>query len=97
MPIIVTPLSNTPVRPETVGQFTGKKVVRNEKEIYVGDLVLVRGRKRIGDYIDEVIECSQGFTLKENKTYYNNDACMIAILDIIGNIHQHPELLTPAI
>jgi hypothetical protein len=35
----------------------------------------------------------QGFTLEQNDTLYNNDACFIAIIEVIGNIYQNPKLL----
>lgn len=71
----------------TIGQFTGF-VLKDGSELYVGDKVSVKGRRKMGVYETEVIESPQGFTLKENKTYINNDRCFIAIDSIIGNIYE---------
>jgi hypothetical protein len=48
-------------------------------DYYEGDRVIVKGRKRIGEYETEIVKDSQGWTLKENNTYLNDDACFIAI------------------
>lgn len=48
-------------------------------EYYEGDKVLVKGTKTIGLYETYIIRTLQGWTLKENKTYLNDDKCFIAI------------------
>lgn len=55
-------------------------------DIYENDIVLVQGTKRVGNYVTEVIKTTQGFSLKENKTILNDDACLIAILSIKNDI-----------
>lgn len=72
------------IKPDTVCQFIQR---RKENDIFKGDIVIVQGTKRIGLYQTEIIEKAQGFSLKENKTNLNDDACFIAIKEVIGNIH----------
>lgn len=59
-------------------QFVGKY---KKVDYYEGDKVLVKGTKKIGAYETEIIRDSQGWTLKENKTYLNNDKCFTAIIE----------------
>ncbi len=49
-------------------------------ELFEGDKVLVKGTKRVGEYETEIIKAFQGWTLKENKTYLNDDKCFTAII-----------------
>jgi uncharacterized phage protein (TIGR01671 family) len=71
---------------------------KNGAEIYEGDIVRVRGTKRIGDYVTTVVFQKHGFTLDRNDTYLVGSACMAAskVIEVIGNIHENPELLEAA-
>lgn len=71
----------------TVSQYTGL-IDKKGKMIFGGDIVTVEGTKRIGVYTTVIIESRHGFTLKENKTYINDDSCLIGVLEVIGNIHE---------
>lgn len=82
----------TPVNHNTVGQFTGL-YDKNGKEIYEGDIV------RCNEFVYEVVYESKrfaSFALRRDKDMYDHyfgeamecDAC-----EIIGNIHDNPELL----
>lgn len=57
--------------------------------VFKGDKVKVRGTKKVGIYETEIVEDTHGFTLKENKTYYKDNKCFIAIIEITGSIHDH--------
>jgi len=59
-------------------QFVGRF---REVNYYDGDKVLVKGTKKVGKYETEIVRDSQGWTLKENKTYLNNDRCFTAIIE----------------
>jgi len=76
------------VYPKTVGEFTGK-TLKDGTDLYVGDIVLVQGRKRIGLYETVVIEVDQGFSLERNDTYINDDKCFAAIKEVIGTTYEH--------
>ena len=52
-------------------------------DYFEGDKVIVKGTKRIGEYETEIIKSIQGWTLKENKTYLNDDKCFISIISKI--------------
>ena len=54
-------------------------------DLFEGDKVLVKGTRRVGQYETKIIRNQQGWTLKENKTYYNNDSCFAAIIGKISS------------
>jgi|GEM_PF-5183240 len=62
----------------SIKQFIGKF---KNVDLYDGDKVLVKGTKKVGNYETKIIRDSQGWTLKENKTYLNNDKCFTAIIE----------------
>lgn len=72
-------------------QFTNK-TDKNKEELFEGDIVRVKGTKRVGEYITTIIYYNQGFTLKINNTYLNNDSCLTGV-EKIGDIHNNPELI----
>lgn len=65
---------------------------KNGVHIFEGDIVRVRGHKRVGYYNTVVIFNGQGFYLKENHTYLINSSALLGV-EVIGNIHKNPELL----
>ena len=78
------------VDPKTVGQFTGL-TDKNGKKIFEGDIVklyLIDGIE-IGVIKFNDIMCRYMFFTKEGSYSFDNDC----IFEIIGNIHDNPELL----
>jgi len=75
-----------------IEQFTGV-TDKNKANIFVGDVVLVNGTKRVGKYVTSVVFKDGCYMLKENKTYLLDSKCLIAAT-VIGNIHDNEDLLT---
>lgn len=69
----------------STSQFVTK--IKN-MNIYEGDKVLVLGRNKIGLYETHVVKHKYGFSLNSNKTILNDDACIIAIKEVIGSIYE---------
>lgn len=87
--VFKTACSELVVNPETVGQYTGL-TDKNGKEIFEGDICKHRSDYS-GEYIISVVAYEDGEFLA---MVGNNSAfCLSDKLEVIGNIHDNPELL----
>lgn len=82
------------VRPDTIGQYTGLKD-RKGKEIYEGDILKI-GDSRVAEVYwsneeAQYIAGNDGVELSLNRAY-NHDGFGGSAIEIIGNIHDNPEL-----
>ncbi len=82
-----------PVRPETVGQFTGL-FDKNGKRIFEGDIVRIPDSKMMG-LPAPVAYFPHGATFMIRRTGYRPITLWDAeeTIEVIGNIHDNPELL----
>jgi len=78
-------LSHALVIPETVGQYTGLKD-RNGTRIFEGDIVNC-------NYFCGVVYFYEGAWCVSEKDKYPEDLYDLISLEVIGNIHDNPELL----
>ena len=81
------------IKPETLSQFTGLED-KNCKEIYEGDIL------RLGNTCSFVVWCLDGWKFNSymergilNLYVYINPTTGNEVAEIIGNIHENPELL----
>lgn len=72
------------VKPDTIGQFTGT-CDRNGKEIYEGDIMLIKNEKAIITYF------ANGFYRKSIDS--DSIDSSLSFCEVIGNIHDNPELI----
>lgn len=75
------------VHEETVGQFTGL-CDKNGKEIYEGDVL-----ECFDDTLNFSYKIKCVVTYCNDKAAYNIDPYAWATIEVIGNIHENPELL----
>lgn len=73
-------------------RFTGLKD-KNEKEIYENDIVNFRPMKKykINVMVSKVVFKNNCWCLENNKTYLKDNFSLTGV-EVIGNIHENPEL-----
>jgi hypothetical protein len=74
------------VIPETVGQFIGL-LDKNGKKIFEGDIV------RIEDFANAVVKWREDIACWTLQGYIIGNTWDSSMLEVIGNIHDNPELL----
>lgn len=80
------------VDPETVGQFTGL-TDKNGKKIFEGDIVKAIRICNQEVWIDYVVMWKGCFALQDAKTRNVPAIDLFNVYEVIGNIHDNPELL----
>lgn len=81
------------VDPETVGQFTELKD-RNGKDIYEGDVVRMKSLTSPDYEMYQVMFVDGMFcAYRINGLYYDSLHYLIDVCEIIGNVHDNPELI----
>jgi len=73
------------VKPESISQYIGI-CDKNGVDVFDGDIVNVRGAKRVGFYQTKIVWRGIGFCLEENKTMFVDYKILKSHIEVIGNV-----------
>ena len=82
------------VDPETIGQWTGWTAAMNDQKIFEGDIVVVYDSETGSDYDDPGVVKYHINSCGYIEQHKNWIGCLETVpYEVIGNIHDNPELL----
>ena len=82
--------NNIPINPNTLGQFTGLKDSKGI-EIFTHDIVKTQFSRSYGVIKYDTKDCA--YKVMFEKEQYTNFMSQFSTLEVVGNIHQNPELV----
>lgn len=69
---------------------------KNGKDLFCGDIVKVKGTKKVGEYLTVIIKKGCNYQLQENKTYIKDGVLISSMFEVVGNIFQNPNMIEKA-